>query len=173
VSYGTAGFRADASILKSTVFRIGILAALRSLKTGGDVIGLMITASHNKVDDNGVKIADPSGGMLSPLWEPFADHIANAQDAQTFLKFVTNMTSNRLCCIVEQLITEFAKKENIPLDGAKQAVVLLGRDTRPSGESLVEAAKQVTSLEDREQLYVFMFILVVATVVVKPVLVVY
>nr|GEU33568.1 phosphoacetylglucosamine mutase [Tanacetum cinerariifolium] len=40
------------------------------------------------------------------------------------------------------LITEFAKKENIPLDGAKQAVVLLGRDTRPSGESLVEAAKQ-------------------------------
>ncbi|GJX58357.1 phosphoacetylglucosamine mutase [Tanacetum coccineum] len=86
VSYGTAGFRADASILKSTVFRIGILAALRSLKTGGDVIGLMITASHNKVDDNGVKIADPSGGMLSQLWEPFADHIANAQDAQTFLK---------------------------------------------------------------------------------------
>ena len=41
------------------------------------------------------------------------------------------------------MITEFAKKENIPLDGAKQAVVLLGRDTRPSGESLVEAAKQV------------------------------
>ncbi|GJS09676.1 phosphoacetylglucosamine mutase [Tanacetum coccineum] len=99
VSYGTAGFRADASILKST-------------KLG---------------DDYGVKIADPSGGMLSQLWEPFADHIANAQDAQTFLK----------------LITEFAKKENIPLDGAKQAVVLLGRDTRPSGESLVEAAKQM------------------------------
>ncbi|PWA36296.1 phosphoglucosamine mutase [Artemisia annua] len=127
VSYGIAGFRADASILQSTVFRIGILAALRSLKCNGDVIGLMITASHNKVDDNGVKIADPSGGMLSQDWEPFADQIANAQDAQSFL----------------QLITEFVKKENIPLDGAKQAVVLLGRDTRPSGESLLRLQNNV------------------------------
>ena len=92
LSYGTAGFRADASILQSTIFRIGILAALRSLKTGGAVIGLMITASHNKVSDNGVKIADPSGGMLTQDWEPFADSIANALDpeslVQVFLCFV-------------------------------------------------------------------------------------
>ncbi|KAJ9542904.1 hypothetical protein OSB04_029410 [Centaurea solstitialis] len=126
LSYGTAGFRADASILQSTVFRIGILAALRSLKTGGAVIGLMITASHNKVSDNGVKIADPSGGMLTQDWEPFADSIANAPDPESLI----------------QLINEFATKENIPLDGAKAATVLLGRDTRPSGESLVNAAKQ-------------------------------
>ncbi|CAH1453118.1 unnamed protein product [Lactuca virosa] len=125
LSYGTAGFRADASILQSTVFRIGILAALRSLKTGGAVIGLMITASHNKVSDNGIKVADPSGGMLTQDWEPFADSIANAPDPESLVK----------------LITEFAKKENIPLDGAK-AAVLLGRDTRPSGESLVEAANK-------------------------------
>ena len=46
-----------------------------------------------------------------------------------------------------QLINEFAKKENIPLDGAKSATVLLGRDTRPSGESLVDAAKQVRLLK--------------------------
>ena len=79
LSYGTAGFRADASILESTVYRVGILAALRSLKTKS-VIGLMITASHNKVSDNGVKIADPSGGMLTQNWEPFADALANASD---------------------------------------------------------------------------------------------
>ncbi|KAL4584130.1 hypothetical protein LXL04_008720 [Taraxacum kok-saghyz] len=126
LSYGTAGFRADASILQSTVFRIGILAALRSLKTGGAVIGLMITASHNKVSDNGIKVADPSGGMLTQDWEPFADSIANAPDPESLV----------------QLITEFAKKENIPIDGSKAAVVLLGRDTRPSGESLVEAANK-------------------------------
>ncbi|CAN1150512.1 Phosphoacetylglucosamine mutase, partial [Linum perenne] len=87
LSYGTAGFRADASILHSTVFRVGILAALRSLKTQS-VIGLMITASHNQVSDNGIKIADPSGGMLTQEWEPFADSIANAPTPQDLLQLV-------------------------------------------------------------------------------------
>ncbi|KAL6348748.1 hypothetical protein AAG906_033404 [Vitis piasezkii] len=125
LSYGTAGFRADASILESTVYRVGILAALRSLKTKS-VIGLMITASHNKVSDNGVKIADPSGGMLTQNWEPFADALANASDPEDLVR----------------LIIEFVKKENIHFEGACPAEVLLGRDTRPSGGSLLEAAKQ-------------------------------
>jgi hypothetical protein len=42
-----------------------------------------------------------------------------------------------------QLITEFVEKENIPLEGVRRPEILLGRDTRPSGESLLEAAKQV------------------------------
>ncbi|WCJ20700.1 Phosphoacetylglucosamine mutase [Euphorbia peplus] len=125
ISYGTAGFREDASLLQSTVFRVGILSALRSLKTQS-LIGLMITASHNKVTDNGVKIADPSGGMLTQDWEPFADAIANAASPQDLV----------------QLIDEFVKKENIPFDGVRSAEVLLGRDTRPSGEFLLECAKQ-------------------------------
>ncbi|KAJ9707108.1 hypothetical protein PVL29_002203 [Vitis rotundifolia] len=125
LTYGTAGFRADASILESTVYRVGILAALRSLKTKS-VIGLMITASHNKVSDNGVKIADPSGGMLTQNWEPFADALANASDPEDLVR----------------LIIEFVKKENIHFEGACPAEVLLGRDTRPSGRSLLEAAKQ-------------------------------
>ncbi|KAK8648352.1 hypothetical protein V6N13_129106 [Hibiscus sabdariffa] len=125
LSYGTAGFRADASILRSTVHRVGMLAALRSLKTQS-VVGLMITASHNKVTDNGVKIVDPSGGMLSQEWEPFADQLANAQTPEALLS----------------LITEFVEKERIPFDGLQSAEILLGRDTRPSGESLLEAAKQ-------------------------------
>ncbi|KAL7111275.1 hypothetical protein ACP275_05G078300 [Erythranthe tilingii] len=86
----------------------------------------MITASHNQVSDNGVKIADPSGGMLTQLWEPFADAIANAPDPHSLL----------------QLVDDFVKKENITLEGGPAAQVLLGRDTRPSGASLVEAAKQ-------------------------------
>uniref|UniRef100_A0A2N9I0H4 Alpha-D-phosphohexomutase alpha/beta/alpha domain-containing protein n=1 Tax=Fagus sylvatica TaxID=28930 RepID=A0A2N9I0H4_FAGSY len=85
LSYGTAGFRADAGLLQSTLYRMGILAALRSLKTNSSVIGLMITASHNKDSDNGVKIADPSGGMLSQDWEPFADSLANAPSPQQLL----------------------------------------------------------------------------------------
>ncbi|KAK7367702.1 hypothetical protein VNO80_09720 [Phaseolus coccineus] len=130
LSYGTAGFRADASLLPSTVYRVGILAALRSLKTGS-VIGLMITASHNKVSDNGVKIADPNGGMLSQHWEPFADALVNAPSPQHLLL----------------LINEFVAKEGILMDGVCQAEVLLGRDTRPSGDALVDAARQgVTSI---------------------------
>ncbi|KAL9249071.1 Phosphoacetylglucosamine mutase-like protein, partial [Drosera capensis] len=124
-SYGTAGFRADASLLSSTVFRVGILTALRAVKTGA-VIGLMITASHNKVTDNGVKVADPSGGMLTKEWEPFADEIANADGADELVR----------------IIDGFVRKENIDFDGVHPAEILLARDTRPSGVSLIDAAKQ-------------------------------
>ncbi|KAJ8631936.1 hypothetical protein MRB53_025272 [Persea americana] len=124
-SYGTAGFRSDASILSATVFRVGILAALRSLKTRS-VTGLMITASHNRVSDNGIKIADPHGGMMTQDWEPFADAIVNAGNPEDLL----------------QLIIQFTKKENISFGGAQPAEILLGRDTRPSGGALLEAAKQ-------------------------------
>ncbi|KAL5724276.1 phosphoacetylglucosamine mutase [Ranunculus cassubicifolius] len=125
LSYGTAGFRADASILSSTVFRFGILAALRSIQTQS-VIGLMITALHNQLSDNGIKIADSSGGMLTQDWEPFADQIANATNPNHLF----------------QLINEFVKKEGILIGGVRSAEIFLARDTRPSGESLLEAAKQ-------------------------------
>lgn len=128
LSYGTAGFRADASLLRSTVFRAGILAALRALKTRS-VIGLVITASHNKVSDNGVKIADPTGEMLSQDWEPFADSLAAAPSPDHLLKG----------------IIEFAEFKKIEFDGRK-VEVLIGRDTRPSGQSLLEAAKLVRFL---------------------------
>lgn len=125
LSYGTAGFRGDAKLLDSTVYRVGILSALRSLKLGSATVGLMITASHNKVSDNGIKVSDPSGGMLSQEWEPFADQIANASSPQELVS----------------LIREFVEKEEIKIGGDKGAEVWLGRDTRPSGESLLRAAE--------------------------------
>jgi len=63
--YGTAGFRTlcvylnpyrltlfsasdhRASVLDSVLFRVGILAGLRSKKLDGKTIGVMVTASHN------------------------------------------------------------------------------------------------------------------------------
>ncbi len=48
--------------------RCGLLMALRALKTGG-VTGLVVTASHNPVEDNGVKLVDPTGYMLDQAWE--------------------------------------------------------------------------------------------------------
>lgn len=78
-SYGTAGFRADAATLDAVVHRTAILAALRSLHCGGQAMGVMVTASHNPEGDNGVKVADPSGGMLAAHWEKYATQLANAE----------------------------------------------------------------------------------------------
>ncbi|CAN7114428.1 unnamed protein product [Brassica rapa subsp. narinosa] len=124
LSYGTAGFRGDATLLASTVYRVGILSSLRSLKLKPSTIGLMITASHNKVSDNGVKVSDPSGGMLSQEWEPFADQIANASSPQKLVS----------------LIKEFVEREEISIGDGK-GEVWLARDTRPSGEALLRAAE--------------------------------
>ena len=68
LAYGTAGFRTLATNLDSAMFRVGMLAALRSFQTG-QASGVMITASHNGIEDNGVKIVDGDGGMLARSWE--------------------------------------------------------------------------------------------------------
>uniref|UniRef100_A0A0D9WWJ0 Phosphoacetylglucosamine mutase n=1 Tax=Leersia perrieri TaxID=77586 RepID=A0A0D9WWJ0_9ORYZ len=123
-SYGTAGFRAEGATMGPAVCRAGTVAALRSLKLGGAAVGVVITASHNPVRDNGVKIVDADGGMLSQVWEPFADALANAPTPDSLL----------------QIVLKFAKEEEITLDGSHSAQVLLARDTRPTGEYLLDAA---------------------------------
>lgn len=42
-------------------------------------VGVMITASHNPPQDNGIKIVDSDGGMLTSTWEPYAEEIANVE----------------------------------------------------------------------------------------------
>lgn len=42
--------------------------AARALKTGA-ATGLVVTASHNPVADNGVKLVEPTGYMLDQPWE--------------------------------------------------------------------------------------------------------
>ena len=89
-SYGTAGFRYDHSILPPVMIRMGILSALRSnsLK-GGQSVGLMVTASHNPENDNGIKLCDADGGMLHSSWERKATDLANAKDPLSFLEMDT------------------------------------------------------------------------------------
>ena len=119
-SYGTAGFRTLGERLPSVVHRMGILAALRSLAQGALTVGTVVTASHNPIFDNGVKLVDPDGGMLSPAWEGYATRIANANQYEVLVT-----------------VSDIMAKEILTF--SKYGMVLVARDTRPSGESLVQA----------------------------------
>ena len=63
LKYGTAGFRADASLLHEVMTRCGMLMAVRGLDGG-----IMITASHNIDTDNGVKLIAENGEMIDAVW---------------------------------------------------------------------------------------------------------
>lgn len=117
-AYGTAGFRARADTLDSVMFRMGLLAVLRSKAKSGQAIGVVVTASHNPVRDNGVKLVDPFGEMLQPSWERHASELANAEEVVEILRGV---------------VTEHSIDWNIP------AKVFIARDTRPSGVQFVKA----------------------------------
>ncbi|KAI1797953.1 phosphoacetylglucosamine mutase [Ganoderma leucocontextum] len=122
--YGTAGFRTLGNALDPVMFRVGLLAVLRSKKLDGKTIGVMVTASHNPEQDNGVKLVDPRGEMLEASWETHATNFANAP------------TTDALIETVETLV------KNLRIDLSKPAKVVYARDTRPSGPALV------ASLED-------------------------
>ncbi|KAG1749945.1 phosphoacetylglucosamine mutase [Suillus paluster] len=121
--YGTAGFRTLGKTLDSVLFRVGVLAALRSKKLDGKTIGVMVTASHNPEPDNGVKLVDPRGEMLESSWEAHATALANAPSSVAFV------------AAVDELVKTTKIDLSIP------ARVVYARDTRPTGPQLVAALK--------------------------------
>ena len=78
--------------------RVGMLAALRSRDRDGLKIGVMVTASHNPHRDNGVKIVDPTGAMLSQEWESKAEKVACCPESQ--LLEVASVAEGEVCLCV-------------------------------------------------------------------------
>jgi phosphoacetylglucosamine mutase len=82
-------------------------------------VGIMVTASHNPEGDNGLKMVDPSGGMLQAAWEVHAAAIANAP--------------------VEELgdtLAVLAAEAGVADHSCEGARVIIGRDTRASSPHL-------------------------------------
>ena len=93
--YGTAGFRTLGETLDRVCFRAGILAGIRA-KLHGGLAGVMVTASHNPKQDNGLKIFEKDGSMLEPAWENLAEGLVNSEDLESFLRDLSEgkLTSN-------------------------------------------------------------------------------
>lgn len=119
-AYGTAGFRMNADLLDYVNYTVGVLAALRSKYLGGKTIGVMITASHNPPQDNGVKVVDPLGNMLESSWEKHATTLANASHEQLVDK-------------IEELVALLG------IDLETPALVVIARDSRESSPRLSKA----------------------------------
>lgn len=118
LSYGTAGFRAPHWLLDVAMERVGMVAALRSRSSGGIATGVMVTASHNPIRDNGCKIVDGDGGMLAMEWEGRAERVARCRESE-----------------LEAVIDSFQAP---PMRG----VVVVGHDTRPHSARLARLVKR-------------------------------
>ena len=115
LSYGTAGFRDNFDLPLDYVFvRMGILAVLRKASLNGQCVGAVITASHNPECDNGIKLVDCDGGMLSRNWEPLAVELASSTVAD-----------------FEDTVAKLVEKYSLDETFYDMGVVLIGRDTRP------------------------------------------
>ena len=132
-SYGTAGFRTEATLLRSTCFRAGAFAAARAIAHGGKTTGMVVTASHNPGRDNGVKLVEPDGGTLPMALERAAEMLANAGDDDAVAQIEALREAAKR---VEE--EETPPPPPPPEEEAKTPRVLVARDTRESGRALAD-----------------------------------
>lgn len=125
VAYGTAGFRGEVSQIKHLFFKVGLISGLKCLLSKAN-IGIMVTASHNPIQDNGIKLIESNGDMLVSEWEEIVEEFCNTHDIDAIL------------AQLEQLVQKYELDTSEKCNGQ----VMIGMDTRPSSESLVALVKR-------------------------------
>jgi phosphoacetylglucosamine mutase len=107
--YGTAGFRSHHTIIHTYIIpKIPIILKYICYLEKWHKIGIMITASHNHVDDNGVKFISNKGNLLNHKLELIINKIMNLPEFN-YKK-------------IEDLISQINYK----------CLFIIGYDTRPS-----------------------------------------
>ncbi|OII72159.1 phosphoacetyl glucosamine mutase [Cryptosporidium ubiquitum] len=136
--YGTAGFRMDyyenPCRAEQVAMICSLIACLRSILEQ-NWVGVMITASHNPIQDNGVKIVDVTGSMLNKEFEQICFNVVNHEDGSSSVKVLTHYFKEKLGLNSDEL-------NNIELSKAK---LIVGYDTRPSSKCILESIERVAS----------------------------
>ena len=89
VANGTGGFRTHASKMPRVAFRLALVVGMRAKSAG--TCGIMVTASHNHHEDNGIKIVGAGGGFFNADWELLAEMILNSIDLQWSMKNLSEL----------------------------------------------------------------------------------
>ena len=97
--YGTSGFRDKADLLGPIIVRVGLVTALRCVKVSMDwgtrrTCGILVTASHNPVSDNGLKIVDHTGAMLPLDWETACTDLVNSERKSDLASSIAKLLPN-------------------------------------------------------------------------------
>lgn len=82
IRYGTSGMRDKVEVIQSISYRFGLAVAELSKGYSPEAIGLIVTASHNHICDNGVKVVNNEAEMLS------------FEEEQIIQKFINNADIN-------------------------------------------------------------------------------
>jgi phosphoacetylglucosamine mutase len=125
-NYGTSGFRYNEKELDKVTFRVSFVTCLLSQLNKGTPMGIMITASHNKHSDNGIKIAGVNGEGISYEWEQIYTKIVNSKNLINDIKEV-------IISIGELHKNKYFFRDNV-------AMINLAYDTRQSSEGLANIA---------------------------------